>query len=64
MKVRDDNGVFERDIKVKDLGGTISRDITPVGYNFSGVKPLISVQGTYIDMKFLSNWLKSYQFLD
>ena len=39
VRVREDNGEFVKDIKVRDLGELISKDYLVVGYNFNGIKP-------------------------
>jgi hypothetical protein len=36
-------GVFCDGIQSKDLGATVSNDYLPIGYNFLGVKPLITI---------------------
>jgi len=40
VTIRNQEGEFVSGVRVRDLGGVISKDYIPVGYNFGGVKPI------------------------
>lgn len=43
MEIRNREGGFSEGVKVKDFGATTSNDYISVGYNFSGVKPIVAL---------------------
>lgn len=44
VQLRDNEGSFVSTIKLRDMGATVSDDYLPIGYNFSGVKPLLIIE--------------------
>lgn len=43
VAIRDKDGSLVEGVKAKDLGAMASTDYIPIGYNLSGVKPLIAL---------------------
>ena len=42
VQLRDNLGQFITGITLRDMGAMISDDYLPIGYNFSGLKPLFT----------------------